>query len=36
MNNNNTYYQKSRERFLEQAKNRYHYEGGKEQVKKIL
>ena len=32
MNNSNTYYQRNRERFLDQAKNRYNYEGGKEQT----
>ena len=33
MNNNNTYYQRNREGLLEQAKNRYHHKGGKEQAK---
>ena len=33
MNNNNAYYQRHREKLLEQAKNRCQYKGGKEQAK---
>ena len=33
MNNNNTYYQINKALFLDQVKDRYDYEGGKEQSK---
>ena len=34
MNNNNSYYQRNRERLLEQIKILYHDKGGKEPLKK--
>ena len=33
MNNSNTYYQRNKERLLEQVRNRCHQEGGKQKAK---
>ena len=35
MNNNKAFYQRNGKRLLKQARNRYHYEGGKEKAKNI-
>ena len=34
MSDNNTYYQRNKERLLERARNHYHQQGGKEKAKK--